>query len=373
MARIIRVGGSSSEVSWHEALKDLRADDVLMLGLGFYYLPQGLTLTDITIKGTGSVPEDTTITGYISVSEDSRYVTLENLCINTTTDNIETDGYLTLRNCFVKGNGTDTAAIAVNGKVTLELYSTKIINGSVSMYANANFRLEMNDSEIDYKSDKYCALALEGQGTAIVNNSVIHGSINTFAKTNAELDLNNSEADYILLHGQTWMNMLNSTVKSTDDSCLYLSDDCWSNIMNSKFNGGVYIDKKTRTIIQNCTINRMVVVNEAKVTMSNSTVTAHSDFQDQSTCEATRVSFMGNMNYEYFLALSGKAHLRGHDLLLHPNGANLTVQDDAKLHTNVVADKGEKLSVECDKSPNVYILGVQWTAKRKQHDKINLP
>ena len=51
MARIIRVGGSSSETSWHEALKDLRADDVLMLGPGFYYLPQGLTLTDITIKG----------------------------------------------------------------------------------------------------------------------------------------------------------------------------------------------------------------------------------------------------------------------------------------------------------------------------------
>ncbi|MDD6421167.1 MAG: hypothetical protein PUF91_07155, partial [Lactobacillus delbrueckii] len=112
MARIIRVGGSSSETSWHEALKDLRADDVLMLGPGFYYLPQGLTLTDITIKGTGSVPEDTTIEGYISVSDDSRYVTLENLCINTSTDNnslfvpVESDGYLTLRNCFIKGNGT---------------------------------------------------------------------------------------------------------------------------------------------------------------------------------------------------------------------------------------------------------------------------
>lgn len=52
MARIIRVGGSSSSVSWHEVLKDLRADDVLMLGPGYYYLPQGITLTDITIKGT---------------------------------------------------------------------------------------------------------------------------------------------------------------------------------------------------------------------------------------------------------------------------------------------------------------------------------
>lgn len=80
-----------------------------MLGPGYYYLPQGRKLTDITIKGTGSLAEDTTIYGNISVSEDSRYVTLENLCVNTTTDNnsifvpIEADGYVTLRNCCVKG------------------------------------------------------------------------------------------------------------------------------------------------------------------------------------------------------------------------------------------------------------------------------
>ena len=47
------------------------------------------------------------------------------------------------------------------------------------------------------------------------------------------------------------------------------------------------------------------------------------------------------------------------------NAYDLAIQDEAKLHTNVIADKGEKLSVECDKRPNVYILGVQWTAKRK--------
>ena len=244
MARIIRVGGSSSATSWHDALNDLRADDVLMLGPGYYYLPRGRELTDITIKGTGSLAEDTTIYGNISVSEDSRYVTLENLCVNTTTDNnsifvpIETNGYVTLRNCCVKGYGTDTAAIAINGKVTLELYSTKITGGSVSMYENADFRLEMNDSQIDYPSENYCALALEGHGTAIINNSNIRGSINTFLKTNAELDLNNSEVDYVLLHGQTWMNMLNSTLTAKDDSSLYLSDDCWSNILNSKYNGG---------------------------------------------------------------------------------------------------------------------------------------
>lgn len=371
MARIIRVGGSSSSVSWHEALKDLRADDVLMLGPGYYYLPQGITLTDITIKGTGSLPEDTTIYGYISVSEDSRYVTLENLCIDTTTEHnslsvpVGVDGYLILRNCFIKGTGTDTAAIAVNGKITLELYSTKIVNGSVSMYDHANFRLEMNDSEIDYFSDKYCALAIEGEGTAIVNNSKIHGSINTFAKTNAELDLNNSEVDYVLLHGQTWMNMLNSKVKSASDSCLYLSDDCWSNIMNSTFLGGVYIDKKTRTIIQNSTINRMIVVDEAKVTMNNAVILAHADFQDQAKCDATRVTFTGNMNYEYFLALSGEANMKGHNIVLNPNQANLAVKDEAKFSASVVANDNEQVEVEYNKRPNVYILGVKWTAKKK--------
>lgn len=355
MARIIRVGGSSSSVSWHEVLKDLRADDVLMLGPGYYYLPQGITLTDITIKGTGSLPEDTTIYGYISVSEDSRYVTLENLCIDTTTEHnslsvpVGVDGYLTLRNCFIKGTGTDTAAIAVNGKITLELYSTKIVNGSVSMYDHANFRLEMNDSEIDYFSDKYCALAIEGEGTAIVNNS---------------------EVDYVLLHGQTWMNMLNSKVKSASDSCFYLSDDCWSNIMNSTFLGGVYIDKKTRTIIQNSTINRMIVVDEAKVTMNNAVILAHADFQDQAKCDATRVTFTGNMNYEYFLALSGEANMKGHNIVLNPNQANLAVKDEAKFSASVVANDNEQVEVEYNKRPNVYILGVKWTAKKKQSVKL---
>lgn len=371
MARIIRVGGSSSATSWHDALNDLRADDVLMLGPGYYYLPRGRELTDITIKGTGSLAEDTTIYGNISVSEDSRYVTLENLCVNTTTDNnsifvpIETNGYVTLRNCCVKGYGTDTAAIAINGKVTLELYSTKITGGSVSMYENADFRLEMNDSQIDYPSENYCALALEGHGTAIINNSNIRGSINTFLKTNAELDLNNSEVDYVLLHGQTWMNMLNSTLTAKDDSCLYLSDDCWSNIVNSKFNGGIYIDKKTHTIIQNSTIDRMIVVDEAKVTMNNSIVMEHADFQDKSSCEATRVTFIGNMNYEYFLALSGHAKLHGRDLILNANNSELAVQDDAQFNTNVLASDRPNMEIECNKKPNVRIYGLHWTAKRK--------
>ncbi|WP_373845689.1 hypothetical protein, partial [Clostridium sp.] len=66
--RVIKVGAGGGEIDWHDALKDLRADDVLLLEPGFYNLPQGITLADITIKGTGTLPEDTTILGYVSVS-----------------------------------------------------------------------------------------------------------------------------------------------------------------------------------------------------------------------------------------------------------------------------------------------------------------
>ncbi|MBN7276939.1 hypothetical protein [Lactobacillus acetotolerans] len=369
--RVIKVGAGGGEIDWHDALKDLRADDVLLLEPGFYDLPQGITLADITIKGTGTLPEDTTILGYVSVSPDSRYVTLENLCINTIKDRnslfvpVEANTYLSLRNCVIKGTNSDTAAIAANGKITLELYSTKIINGSVSMFADADFRLEMNDTYIDYDSDEYCALALEGRGTAIVNNSHIHGSVNTFAQTNAELDINNSVVDYLLLHGQTWMNMLNSEVLSKEDTCLYISDDCWINVVSSSFNGGIYIDKKAHVLIQNSSFNRMIAVNNAKITLSNTVVLAHADFQDNVSCTARRVTFNGDSDYQYFLALSGNAKLDGHDLILNSNGADMAVQDDAHLSTSVLASGDASLKVECNKKPNVHILGLKWTAKRK--------
>lgn len=371
MARIVKVGAGGDEVDWHEALKDLRADDVLLLEPGFYELPQGIALTDITIKGMGRTPEDTTILGYVTVTGNSRYVTLENLCINTNTDHnslfvpVETDGYVTMRNCIIKSVGTDTAAIAANGKITMEIYSTKIQNGSLSMFADADFRLEMNDSIIDYPSDEYCALALEGKGTAIINNSRVYGSTNTFTKSNVELDINNSQMDYIVLHGQTWMNLLNSRFLSTDDSCLYISDSCWCNIVSGKFNGGVYIDKEARIIMQNSVMSRLIAINEAKITMTGCTVTAHADFQDRVDADATRVSFSGDLDYEYFLAISGQAKLRGHDLVLNANQSGLLVRDDAQFNTNVLASDQKSLEIECNKKPNVKIYGLHWTAKRK--------
>jgi hypothetical protein len=371
MTRIIKIGAGGDELDWHEALKDLRADDVLLLEPGFYYLPQGLTLCDITLKGTGSLPEDTVINGYLQVSADSRFVNLENLCLKTPDDHnslyvpAEADSYLSLRNCVIKGYGQDTAAIAANGKVTLELYSVKVFSGSVSFFKQADFRLEMNDSLIDYPSDKYCALAFEGHGTAIINNSQVKGSCNTFANTNMELDFNNSKLSYVLLHGQTWMNMLNSQLLSQGDSCLYVSDDSWVNIVNSRFAGGLYFDKDSHTIMQNSQLDRLIAVDRAQLTLNNSQIASHADFQDQVKADATRVSFNGSPDYEYFLALAAQAQLRGHDLVLNQNGAQLAVQDQAQFKANILASDQTSIEVECNQKPNVDILGMHWTIKKK--------
>ncbi|WEV37351.1 hypothetical protein [Lactobacillus sp. ESL0677] len=371
MPRLIKVGAGGGEISWHEALKDLRADDVIFLEPGFYELPQGITLADITIKGTGSLPEDTTILGYVNVAVGSRFVNLENLCVNTNNDNntlfvpAEANTYLSLRNCVIKGFGSDTAAIAANGKITLELYSTKIMNGSVSLFADADFRLEMNDSSIENVAEEFGVLALEGRGTAIINNSRIHGSIDTFVKTNAEVDLNNSVADTILLQGKTWLNMLNSKILSDDDACMYITDDSWVNIVDSYFTGGIYLDKKPHVIVQNSQLSRIIAVNETQITLINSVILNHADFQDTANCIARRVTFNGGNEYQYFLALGDRAQIEGHDLVFNPNGASLAVHDKAQMRVSVVASSEELLPVECSSKANVNILGIKWTAKKK--------
>ncbi len=370
MPRIVRVGAGGGEISWQAALKDLRGDDLLMLAPGFYELPQGIMLTDVTIKGTGGMPEDTTIIGYIEVSPDSRFVTLENLCLNPCSDHNalsipeKADTYLSLRNCVIKGNHSDTAAIGANGKVTLELYGTQIKGGSVSMFAQSDFRIEMADSEIDYLSDQYCALALDGKGTAIINHSQIHGSVNTFESSNCELDFNHSEAELMLLHGQTWLNMLDSCLRVKDDAAMQGSDDCYLNIVNCHFDGGIYLEKRVRAIIQNSYLDRLITVNEVRLHLVATVINSHADFQDQVSCDATRVTFNGQSDFQYFLALSGKAQLAGHDLILNANGSGLTVQDDASFKTNVLASDQARMEVECQKAPNVHILGVKWDAKK---------
>lgn len=256
------------------------------------------------------------------------------------------------------------AAIAVNGKCTLELFSSRILNSSVSLFAQADFRLTMTDSLIDYDSKDYAALGIQGKGTAIISNSVIHGNLSTYPDSNAEVDLNNTSISYGLIHGQTWVNMLNSTVEKNDDSSFYISDDSWVNILQSEFKGGVFIDKNTKTLIQNSKIDRLIACDNAKVTLNNSSIVSHADFQDKASADATRVAFSGRDDFEYFLALNGQASLGGRDLILNPNGSTLAVQDDAKIKLNIVSSSSKDLEVECNSRPNVNILGMRWEAKK---------
>lgn len=371
MSRLVKVGAGGGEVGWHEALNDLRADDVLFLEPGFYELPPNRDLCDVTVKGTGSLPEDTTILGHVNISVDSQFVNLENLCINTNDDSnslfvpAEANTYLTLRNCVIKGFGSDTAAVAINGKVTLELYSTMIINGSVSIFEKADFRIEMNDSSIEHVSEEFGALAIEGHGTAIINNSRIYGSIDTFSKTNAEVNLNNSVMDSLLIQGKVWLNMLNSSVLSDDDTCMYITEEPWVSIIGSNFKGGIYLDKKPHVIIQNSQMNRLVAFNDAKITMTNSVIMSHADFQDKTECTARRVTYNGGDDYQYFLALGDHARLEGHDLILNSNGAYLAVRDWAKMRASVIASSDESISVECGQEANLRLLGMKWTTKKK--------
>lgn len=371
MSRLVSIGAGGGEVSWHDALKDLRADDVLLLEPGFYELPKGTVFANITLKGTGGLPEDTTILGSIDIAIDSQFVNLENLCVNTNTDSNslfippEANTYLTLRNCLIKGCGTDTAAVAVNGKVTVELYSIVVLNGSVSIYADADFRLEMNDSTIEYVAEDFGALALEGHGTAIINNSKIVGSIDTFTKSNAELDFNNSVADSMLLQGQVWLNMLNSNLLSEDDSCMYITEETWINIVGSYFNGGIYIDQKPHVIIQSSQISRLIAVNDAAITITNSVIVNHADFQDNVKCTARRTTFNGGAEYQYFLALSDHALLKGYDLIFNSNNADLAVKDWAQMQASIIASSDASITVECGHEANIRLLGMKWTTKKK--------
>lgn len=370
MTRLVKVGVRGHAVNWKQALKELQADDVLLLAPGYYQLPQGLDVTDLTIKGTGASPEDTVIESFFTLGGDCNFFTVENACIQAKAKNnaifVEdsADTYLTLRNVVVRGNTDDTAAIAVNGRCTLELFSTKVINASVSMFKKSNFRITMNDSLIDYPSEKYSALGIQGKGTAIISHSNINGSISTYPDSNSELDLNNSIVKMALIHGSTWMNMLNSRILSSDDAGFYISDDSWVNVVNSTFDGGIFVDKKTRTIMQNSKLDRIMCCDESKLTMINCAVVSHADFQDNSICDASRSAFSGSKEFEFFLALNKNANLTGRDLVLNPNGTVMALQDDAKIKISVLSVSDHDLDIECNKPDNVDISGIKWNAKK---------
>ncbi|MBP2058420.1 hypothetical protein J2Z60_001599 [Lactobacillus colini] len=370
MTKLVKVGARGDGIEWKYALKNVQADDVLLLEPGYYKLEQGMQVCDLTIKGTGSSPEDTIIDGNFILGGDCNFFTMENLCLETKSNynplfvENSADTYLTLRNVVLDGGVDNTAAIAVNGQCTLELFSVKVLGASISLFASANFRMTMNDCLVDYNSEKYSAIGIQGKGTAIISNSIIKGSLSTYSNSNCEVDLNNSEVTIGLIHGQTWMNMLNSKITSDSDSSFYISEDSWVNIVNCSFAGGVFIDKETRTIMQNSSLDRLIVCDDAKLTINNSTVNSHADFQDRASCDATRVTFSSGVNFKYFIALNGSASMRGRDLVINADNSTIAVQDDAKVILNILSDsKQDVLEVECDKKDNINIVGVAWEVK----------
>lgn len=366
MTRLVKVGTGGDEVNWKDALKNIQPDDVLLLEPGYYKVQPGLEVTDLTIKGTGSSPEDTVIEGYFVLGADCSFFTLENLCINTKSKNnsifVESiaDTYLTLRNAVITGGQDNTAGIAVNGKCTMELFSVKIMGASLSLFKDSDVRVTMNDSLIDYPSEKFAAVGIQGKGTLIVSNSKINGSVSTYPDSNSELDLNNSVVNKILIHGSTWTNMLNSEILNQGDTSLYISDESWSNIINCNFAGGVFIDKKTKSIMQNCQINRIIVCDESEITLNNCNITSHADFQDDVKADVTRTVFSGDKKFQYFLALNKKAELKGKDLVLNPNNSLLAVKDDAKIKLKVLSSSQKSIKIEGLKKKNIDIIGTDW-------------
>lgn len=372
MARLIKVGSGGDEIEWKDALNNIQPDDVLLLEPGYYRIEPGFDVNDLTIKGTGSSPEDTVIEGYFVLGSECSFFTLENLAINTKSKNnsifVEqtANTYLTLRNTVIHGGNDDTAGIAVNGKCTLELFSTKIVGASLSLFKDADFRVTMNDSLIDYPSNKFAAIGIQGKGTSIISGSTINGSISTYPNSNSELDINNCRVNKILVHGSTWMNMINSSILDRGDTALYLSDNSWANIIRSNFVGGVFADKKVKAIMQNCKMDRLIVCDQVQITLSNCTIISHADFQDESEADATRTAFSGNNKFQYFLALNKSATLKGKDLLLNPNGSVLAVKDEAKVKIKVISSSQQSLEVEGLTAPNVDIIGLKWKMKKDE-------
>ncbi|MCI1290580.1 MAG: hypothetical protein LKG31_03225 [Lactobacillus sp.] len=366
MARIITVGTSADEMSWQTALQDLRADDVLLLEPGFYDLPHGLDVANITVKGLGSLPEETTIFGYFQLEADCNFFNLENVCVTTKTANNsfyvdeDADTYLSLRNVIVRAGKDDVAAISAKGKCTLELYSCKVLGGSVSIFEEANFRLTIDDSLLDYRHDEYAALGLQGSGTAILTNTKVAGVLTTYPQADCELDLNNSEVEAVVLQGKAWGNLFNSKFTGTSDASFCGSDDAWLNIVNCDFAGGVLLDQNSHNLLQNSQVPRLLAGNQAVVTMTNCQISQHLDVQDQAKVDLLHCKLMGTPEFEYFIALSDQAELSGRDVLLNGQGQIAAVMDEAKIKLDIMHSQEPALEIKHSSTAEIKIWGLHW-------------
>lgn len=370
MARVITVGTSADEASWPAALHDLRADDVLLLEPGFYDLPHGLDVANVTIKGLGTLPEETTIGGYFQLGEDCHFFNLENVSVTTNTGHNsffiaeDANTYLSLRNVVVRAGTDDVAAIAAKGQCTIELYSCKILGGSISVFAEANFRLTIDDSLLDYRHDQYAALGLQGSGTAILTRTKVAGVLTTYPQADCELDLNNSEVEAAVLQGKVWGNLFNSKFTDTSDASFCGSDDAWLNIVNCSFAGGVLLDKDSHNLLQNTQLPRLLACNQALITMTNCQISQHLDLQDQVKADLLRCRLMGTPEFEYFIALANKAELSGRDLFLNGQGQMAAVMDEAKIKLEVMHSKAAKLAIKHSSTAEIKIWGLHWVSAK---------
>lgn len=367
LPRIIRVGQNKGEKQWSQVVENMRNDDFILLSPGYYEIPEGAKFANVTIKGTGGVPEDTTLSGHITLDEYTSFLNLDNLCIKTNTDHNAlfippaADTYLSLRRCLVVATDSNVAAMAFNGKCTVELYSTTVRNGSVSFFETADFRLEMSNSTLDYDSKDYSALALEGHGTAVVNDSKVTGNISTFKKANVELDINNSDVGLLLLHGKTWLNLLESKISGKGRVVLYATDRCWLNIIDTIIYNGSYFDRNTKVFASNTDFYQLDMANSAKMYADNIVFNYQANLQDKAFIDAKMCKFMGTFYVDDYIALSDKAEIKGSAITIDPEGSHtIAVHDDAKLNIDVISSTENNISVSYDNKDNINITGNDW-------------
>lgn len=366
MARIMRI---SKDHPWPAILKELLPDDVLLLEPGYYELPaQGFSAVNVTIKGLGALPEDTTLAGFCQLEADCSFFTLENLCIETKTKNnalyISPDAntYLTLRQVVIKAGVADTAAIAASGQCTLEIYDSQIIGGSLSLFPGADYRVTMANSVIRYDSDQYAAIGIQGHGTVILINSKIVGMLATYSQSDCELDINDSRILRLILRGKTWLNLLQTTVTARDDNCFYATENCWLNLVSCHLQGTCYLGGQTRNLIQNTEIERLLAGENALLTLASSRILAVCELHDHTKVNMNRVQLTGKTAFEYFLLLADHAQLNGRSLSFANEGRPLGVHDQAQLTVAVLSSQ-EKIAVEQSPLAQVKITGIDWTKK----------
>lgn len=366
MARIMQI---SKDQPWPAILKELVPDDVLLLEPGYYELPRsGFSAVNVTIKGLGTMPEDTTLAGFCQLEADCSFFTLENLCLETKTKNnalyISPDAntYLTLRQVVIKAGVEDTAAIAASGQCTLEIYDSQIIGGSLSLFPGADYHVTMANSVIRYDSDQYAAIGIQGHGTVILINSKIVGMLATYAQSDCELDINDSRVLRMVLRGKTWLNLLQTTVTARDDNCFYATENCWLNIVSCHFQGTCYLGGQTRNLVQNTEIERLLAGETALTTISSSQILAVCELHDQANVKMNRVHLAGKVDFEYFLLLADKARLTGQSLTFASSGRPLGVHDQARLTAEVLSSQ-EQFEVEQSPLAQVRLSGIDWTKK----------